>query len=147
MHFSLSNAPDTFHRTMDVTLFSVKWQRALVDLDDVVVFSKKPSKNTDHVISVLALQRDGGIALELEKCEFFTRYINDMGQVVRLGCSETISYRSAAIRGLMPPTTVTELKSFLHYAKYFITSSPTLPDQWSLSTKRSKKTNQQGSNY
>ena len=39
MPFGLKNAPGTFQRIADIILASVKWQNALVYLDDVIVYS------------------------------------------------------------------------------------------------------------
>lgn len=39
MPFGLRIATGTYQRTMEVKLFVVKWQIALVDLDDIVIFS------------------------------------------------------------------------------------------------------------
>lgn len=37
---SLKNAPETFQRDIDIILSKVRWQFALVYLDDVIIFSK-----------------------------------------------------------------------------------------------------------
>ena len=39
MPFGLRNAPATFQRPIDIVLSSVKWQFALVYLDDIAIFS------------------------------------------------------------------------------------------------------------
>lgn len=44
MNFALKHALATFLRPMDVILSSLKWQIALVYLDDIVVFLKKANK-------------------------------------------------------------------------------------------------------
>lgn len=45
MPFGLHNAPGAFHRTLDATLYSVKWQIALVYLDNIVIVTKTPEQH------------------------------------------------------------------------------------------------------
>lgn len=49
MPFGMRSAPPSFQRMMDVMPSTVKWQLALVYLDDILVFSRTPKKHTDHV--------------------------------------------------------------------------------------------------
>lgn len=48
MPFGLQNALSTFQRTIDVILFTVRRQFALVYLDDIMVFSKAPEEHITH---------------------------------------------------------------------------------------------------
>lgn len=69
MPFDFRNAPGTLQRTMEVMMFSVKWQHVLVYVDDVVVLSKTPANAIEHIRSVLALLQDANVILKLKKCE------------------------------------------------------------------------------
>lgn len=53
--FKLKNAPGTFLRTIDVILFTVTWQFALVYLDHIVVYLGTPEKHIFHLQNVLIL--------------------------------------------------------------------------------------------
>lgn len=57
----LEGASETFQRTMYVILSSVKWQRSLVYLNDVAVFSKTLSTYIEYVLLVLPISRDTGV--------------------------------------------------------------------------------------
>lgn len=48
MQFELGNALGTFQRTIYVKLLTVKWQFALVNLDDMVVFSTSPQECCEY---------------------------------------------------------------------------------------------------
>lgn len=49
MPFGLENAPETFQRAVDNLLFSVRWQFTIVDMRDIVIFSKSPGNHIGHV--------------------------------------------------------------------------------------------------
>ena len=68
MPFGLMNAPGTIQRAADIILASVKWQHALVYLDDVIVYSDTLEEHFDHLESVLRLLRDAGLTLKPPKC-------------------------------------------------------------------------------
>lgn len=55
MPIGLQNIPDTFQRTMNVILSSVKWQFTLVHMDDIMIYSETPKQHTAHVCKVLLL--------------------------------------------------------------------------------------------
>lgn len=128
MPFGLRNAPGTFQRTMDVILSTVKWQFALVYLDDIVVFSRTPVEHIDHVRHVLTLLHDDGVILKLKKCRFFTDTIDYLSHVIRPRRSEIASHTTDAIRGLQTPTSPTELRSFLGLCNVSAASYPTSRD-------------------
>lgn len=101
---------------MNVILFCVKWQFALVYLDDVVICNKTPDQHIDHVWKVLLLQYNAGPTLKLKKCSFFTDTMEYVGNVVRLCCFELASHTADTIRGLEPTASLTKLRSFWAYA-------------------------------
>ena len=119
MPFGLKNAPATFQRAIDVILSSVKWQFALVYLDDIVIFSPKPEEHIEHVKKVLMLLQDAGVTIKLRKCFFFTDNIDYLGHVIRPGTLEIAPKATEAIKNLKPPKNVTELRSFLGLCNVF----------------------------
>ena len=58
MPFGLRNAPETVQRSMYIVLSSVKWQFALVYLDDIVIFSPNPRTHVEQLDKVLTLLGD-----------------------------------------------------------------------------------------
>lgn len=70
MLFGLRDAPRTFQRTLNVIVFSKKWQFVLVHLEDIVVFSKTPQQLIGHVRKVLSVLHSAG-TLKPKKYEFF----------------------------------------------------------------------------
>ena len=113
MPFGLKNAPATFQRAVDIILSRVKWQYALVYLDDVIVYSKTIKEHFIHVQTVLQLLRDAGVSLKLAKCSFFDQSVDYLGHVIKPGKLEVASKTVDAIRQARPPTDQTQLRSFL----------------------------------
>ena len=85
MPFGLKNAPGTFQRAADVILASVKWQFALVYLDDIIIYSKSIEEHYDHLQTVLGLVHKAGISLKIHKCQFFTETVDYLGHTVSPG--------------------------------------------------------------
>ena len=85
MPFGLKNAPGTFQRATDIILASVKWQYALVYLDDVIVYSKSIEENFGHLEHFLQLMHDAGLTQKLNKCELFRSSVDYLGHVISPG--------------------------------------------------------------
>ena len=73
MPFGLKNAPGTFQRAADIILASVKWQFALVYLDDIIVYSKSIEEHLDHLASVLKLLQRAGLNTQAAEVSFLQR--------------------------------------------------------------------------
>ena len=113
MPFGLRNAPATFQRAVDIILSKVKWQFALVYLDDVIIYSKTVSDHFNHVRVVLSMLQKAGVSLKLAKCKFFDASVDYLGHVVRPGQLEVASRTVDAVRQFKTPADQGELRSFL----------------------------------
>ena len=113
MPFGLKNAPATFQRALDMILAGVRWQFALVYLDDVIVYSRTVDEHEEHVRAVLRLLQSAGVTLKLKKCEFFSTSVRYLGHEIRPGELRVLDATTAAVQELHPPKTVTQLRSFL----------------------------------
>ena len=113
MPFGLKNAPGTFQRAADIILASVKWQYALVYLDDVIVYSKSIEEHFGHLDHVLQLMHDAGLTLKLNKCEFFRSSVDYLGQVISPGKLQVTQRAIEAIKKARHPLNVSEMRSFL----------------------------------
>lgn len=67
MKFSLKNAPEIFQRAMNAILASVKWQKAIVYLYDLIVFSDDAEKHIHQVDRVLRLKSKARLTFKLKK--------------------------------------------------------------------------------
>ena len=118
MPFGLTNAPATFQRGLDMVLTQFKWKTCLVYLDDVIILSRTPEEHIQHVNDVLACLSASGVTLKINKCRFFTKTVEYLGHVVKPGTLEIDQANKRSLREAKPPTTRTQLRSFLGLTNY-----------------------------
>ena len=111
--FGLKNAPATFQRAVNIILSRVKWQYALVYIDDVIIYSNSIEKHFEHVHHVLSLLRQAGITLRLQKYNFFTESVDYLGHTIHPGRLQVARNNLKALREPKAPTNQTEIRSFL----------------------------------
>ena len=119
MPFGLKNAPATFQRDVDIILSRVRWQYALVYLDDVIVYSKTLEEHFTHMRTILGMLKDAGVSLKLPKCHFFQSSVDYLGHVIRLGKLEVSSRTCEALRQATAPTTQPGIRSFVGLCNIF----------------------------
>lgn len=70
VQFGLCHPLQTFQRTLDFMLSSIKWQFALLYLDNIMVFCNTPKQRIKDVGKVLSLLNSASKTLKLRKCNF-----------------------------------------------------------------------------
>lgn len=90
---------------MDVTLYSVKWTRSLVYLDEIVIFSRTGEDHMAHVGQVLTILDNAGLKLKLKKGFFFSGKKYYLGNVIRPGCQKISDTTTKDIQELQDRTT------------------------------------------
>lgn len=73
-------ALETFQCAMDIILYFVKGQSALVYLEDVFINSKYPDLQMHHVLQVLALWSDSG---NLKKCDLLMICVYEPSHIIK----------------------------------------------------------------
>lgn len=119
MPFGLSTAPASFQRALDMILTQFKWKTCLVYLDDVIIFSKSVEEHIQHVDEILSALKEAGVTLKMYKCRFFTRRVEYLGHFISPGSLEADTTNVKCLRDAAPPTTKTEVRSFLGMANYY----------------------------
>lgn len=84
MPLTLKNVAGTFQRAIDVMFATVKWQTALVYLEDILIFPELLEKHIIHFKHVVTILQKAGVTLKLKKCRFCTKVIHYLGHVIRL---------------------------------------------------------------
>ncbi|GBG80073.1 hypothetical protein CBR_g30440 [Chara braunii] len=82
MPFGLCNAPGTFQHAMNPIFHDHLDTFVVVNLDDILIFSKSAEEHAQHVETVLQLLRQHKYKVNLEKCAFGRTTILYLGHVV-----------------------------------------------------------------
>ena len=113
MPFGLTNAPACFQRALDMILTKYKWKTCLVYIDDVVIYSKNVDDHIKHVDEILRTLAHAGVTLKIKKCHFFQKCVEYLGHMVKPNRLEVDQANVESLRQAKPPTTKTQLRSFL----------------------------------
>ena len=125
--FGLANTPGCFQRFMNHVLRrQIAAGTVVVYCDDVCIFTKTtcPLEHMAAVEEVLAALREHQLLAKGSKCQFFCDQMDFLGFVVSAdGVSPQMS-KVEAIRQLVAPSTVGELRSFLGCTNFFASHIP-----------------------
>jgi Reverse transcriptase (RNA-dependent DNA polymerase)/RNase H-like domain found in reverse transcriptase len=113
MPFGLRNAPATFQRFVYITLAGLTSKVCLVFLDHIFVYSRSREDHLAHLDAVLHLLYRADLSLNLKKCHFFKSEVSYVGHFIGPGTLSVSEKNTRAFRTAKPPTTQTELRSFL----------------------------------
>lgn len=119
MPFGLKCAPAVFQRFMDRLLGSMRWQNALVYIDDVILFSHSISEHAIHIDTLLKAATAVGLKFEPEKCHFGYDKLDLLGRVIsREGLSVKES-RAKALLDIATPQNAEELYHVIGLFGYY----------------------------
>jgi hypothetical protein len=93
MPFGLTNAPTLFQAAM---LSKYLNEFVVIFLDDILIFSKDPSKHVQHLTVVLETLRKQGYLARLHKCSFAKTTVESLGHVISYN---TISMDKETLQG------------------------------------------------
>ena len=85
----------------------------LYHLDDILVFGKDSQEHNAHLEVVLERICAAGITLNRQKCEFGKTTLTFLGHVINQHGISPDSLKTAAIKEMPPPKTVSELRRFM----------------------------------
>lgn len=91
----------------------MKWQFALVQLDNIIVYSKFVTEHLIHVRIVLALLRNAVVLLKFPKCFSFDSAVSNLGYKIRPGKLAINNKNYKATCKSLSPTSQTELRSLI----------------------------------
>ena len=117
--FGLCNAPATFSRLMDKTLAGLAWSICLYYLDDIIVFSKTWEEHLERLATVFEWLREANLKLGAAKCTLGQKEVRFLGYKVTPEGLEPDPRLMEAIVAIPPPTSVTEVRSFLGLIGYY----------------------------
>jgi hypothetical protein len=92
----------------------------VVFIDDILIYSRSESDHKEHLRLVLQKLRDNQLYAKFSKCEFWIDKVPFLGHIISNG---GIAVDPAKVKEIMEwrvPTTVTEIRSFLGLAGYYL---------------------------
>jgi hypothetical protein len=119
MSFRLTNAPAHFMYLMNSVFMPELDQFVMVFIDYILVYSKSSKEHEDHLQIVLQRLREHQLYAKFSKCEFWIKEVPFLGQVVSPEGIVVDPSKVIEVLEWKPPTTVSEVRSFLGFAGYY----------------------------
>ena len=112
--FGISSAPELFQKRMSEILVGL--EGVLCQMDDILVFGKDLHEHNARLEQVLRRIQTSGATLNLKKYEFAKPSLKYLGHIIDEKGIQADPDKTAAIREMKSPKTVSELRRFLGMA-------------------------------
>ena len=119
MPFGLTNAPAAFMDLMNRIFKPYLDQFVIVLIDDILIYSGSGEEHAEHLRIVLQTWQEHRLYAKLNKCQFLLDSVAFLGHLVSAEGVSVDPQKVEAILNWKPPTSVTEIKSFLGLARYY----------------------------
>jgi hypothetical protein len=119
MSFRLTNAPAYFMYLMNKVFMEYLDKFVVVFIDDILVFSKTEEEHENHLRLVLEKLQSNKLYAKFSKCEFWLTKVAFLGNVISAGGVSVDLGKVKDVLNWMPPTTASEIQSFLGLAGYY----------------------------
>ncbi|XP_058456780.1 uncharacterized protein K02A2.6-like [Malaya genurostris] len=114
--FGVNCAPEIFQREMSRILEGVN--NIIVYIDDILIFADNLEELHRTVTQVLAILKENNLTINVEKCEFDRTRIVFLGHELDENGFNINKAKIKDIQSFRPPSTVSELRSFLGLASF-----------------------------
>jgi hypothetical protein len=119
MSFGLTTAPAYFMYVMNKVFMEYLDRFVVVFIDDILIFSKTMEEHEENRILVLEKLRSNQLYAKFSKCEFWLIEVVFLGHVISVGGVSVDPGKVKDVLNWMPPTTISEIQSFLGLAGYY----------------------------
>lgn len=120
----LKNASATFQRAIDVTAALVKWQHAILYINDIIILSKVKEDCLKQVDKVLLLLNNAEMSIKLKKCFFSSMNIDYFGHLIALSRLQEAQKTTEATKLLQYPNNLSERRTFLGICNIYLRFVP-----------------------
>lgn len=124
---------------MHIILAPLKWRRALVSIEDVVIFPKTPEEHLSHVESISPLVSQAEMTLEFNECFFFSDASDYLDQIIAPRRLHIATKTIDDVRDFEYPTATFKLRSLLELCNVYRRFVPNLSRMAVSSNKRLRK--------
>jgi hypothetical protein len=118
--FGLSNAPVVFICLMNGIFREYLDKFVIVFLDDILIYSKSEEEHEQHLRMVLQVLREHQLYAKLSKCSFYHKQIHYLGHIISEEGIAVDPEKIESIRGWSAPKNVSEVRSFMGLASYYM---------------------------
>ncbi|KAJ3704277.1 hypothetical protein LUZ61_007982 [Rhynchospora tenuis] len=119
LSFGLTNAPAYFMNLMNRVFEDYLDSFVVVFIDDILIYSKSAEEHEHHLRLALQRLREHQLYAKFPKCEFWLEQISFLGHIISKDGLAVDPQKIVAVTEWKPPTTVTEVRSFLELAGYY----------------------------
>jgi hypothetical protein len=119
MSFRLTSAPTSFMYLMNKVFMEYLDKFVVVFIDDILVFSRTEEEHEVHLRLVLEKLRAHQLYAKFSKCEFWITEVAFLGHIISAGGVSVELSKVKEIINWMPPTSVSEIRSFLGLVGYY----------------------------
>jgi hypothetical protein len=119
MSSGLTNAPAYFMYLMNKVFMEYLDRFVVVFIDDILIFSKTMEEHEEHLRLVLEKLRSNQLYAKFSKCEFWLTEVALLGHVISAGGVSVDLGKVKDVLNWMPPTTISEIRSFQGLAGYY----------------------------
>lgn len=117
--FGLKNAPSIFQRMINDVLKPLIGISCYVYIDDIIILGKTKEEHLRNIEDVFALLHQANLKVNLEKSKFFRTRVEFLGHIVTGNGILPDPEKISAIKNIVAPVNLKELKSFLGLASYY----------------------------
>ena len=119
MPFGLTNAPAVFQHMMNDIFREHLDDFVVINLDDILIFSKNEEEHEKHVCLVLEKLRERGLYDKLEKCLFHQTEMEFLGFIATTDGLKMDPKKVEVIVSWKVPKTVRDVQCFLGFANFY----------------------------
>ena len=120
MPFGLTNAPAAFMDLMNQVFQPYLDRFVIVFIDDILVYSGSSEEHLEHLRIVLQALREGKLYAKLSKCQFWYDRVTFLGHVISVEGVSVDPHKIEAVVNCKLPKNVSEVRSFLGLAGYYM---------------------------
>ena len=119
MPFGLTNAPAAFMDLMNRIFRPYLDQFVIVFINDILIYSSSGEEHAEHLRIILQTLGEHRLYAKLSKCPFWLYNVTFLGHIVSVEGISVDPQKVEAIPNRKPPTSVTEIRSFLGLVGYY----------------------------
>ena len=119
MPFALTNVPFAFMDLMNRIFRPYLDEFVIVIINDILIYSSSGEEHAEHLRIVLQTLLEHLLYAKLSKCQFWLDSVAFLGHIVSAEGVSVDPQKVEAILNWKPPTSVTEIRSFLGLAGYY----------------------------